>query len=354
MPLFLPRLQALVLVVFCWHVQSPPAHADIQHELLDISESLLLDGQGHLPDGSVIYQPAIIEDFYADGQYQPAWKDAKQAQQVLELLRDSALDGLDPEDYHYAELMALWSRRGQAIEQRDRARARFDVMLTDGFLLYVRHLLEGKVDPRLIDPTYNYGRRDFEPQQVADKLRRVINERRVSEIVEQARPDSPFYLQMKAALAHYRVLSMDPFQPIPAGNVLKPGQTHADVVPLRRRLMELGYLGKEDLGAPQYDGVLEAAVRQFQGDHGIDIDGVVGAQSWGFLNMSWNERVNSLRINMDRLRWVYQDLSDDFIVVNIAGFELYYMREGELIWETPVMTGTVPLGPSVVISTLRG
>ena len=44
---------------------------------------------------------------------------------------------------------------------------------------------------------------------------------------------------------------------------------------------------------------------------------------------------------MDRLRWISRDLSDDFVVVNIAGFELYYLQDKHLVWETPVMTGTV-------------
>jgi murein L,D-transpeptidase YcbB/YkuD len=86
---------------------------------------------------------------------------------------------------------------------------------------------------------------------------------------------------------------------------------------------------------------LAEAVRQFQHDHGIDVDGVVGKQSFDFLNMSHQKRVDSLRVNMDRLRWIARDVSDDYVVVNIAGFELYYIRNHDLVWETPVMTGTV-------------
>ena len=46
--------------------------ANIQFELINITESLLLDGAGQLSGGGTIYQPALIEDFYADNQYQPA------------------------------------------------------------------------------------------------------------------------------------------------------------------------------------------------------------------------------------------------------------------------------------------
>jgi L,D-transpeptidase YcbB len=335
------RIPAVLLVALCCQLFSLSARADIQHELVDLTESLLLDGEGRLPGGGQIFQPAIIEDFYAGNKYQPAWQSRQQAQVVLELLRDSTLDGLNPEDYHYSALMDLWSRRDQPQEQYDRARARFDVMLSDGFVLYIRHLLEGKVNPRQLDPTFNFSQRDFKPAVVAANLRQVIAEDRVAQIVEQARPDSPFYHQMRAALRHYRVLAMDPFRSIPADAVLKPGQTHANILSLRQRLNELGYLRAGDLASRKYDGELVGAVKQFQRDHGIDVDGVVGAQSYAFLNMSWQARVDSLRINMDRVRWIYEDMSDDVIVVNIAGFELYYLRGDELLWEAPVMTGTV-------------
>ena len=59
------------------------------------------------------------------------------------------------------------------------------------------------------------------------------------------------------------------------------------------------------------------------------------------LNLSLAEKVELLRINLDRLRWVNETVSDDFIVVNIAGYELYYMRDQQDVWETPVMVGKI-------------
>ncbi|SHH24363.1 peptidoglycan recognition protein family protein [Clostridium grantii] len=56
-----------------------------------------------------------------------------------------------------------------------------------------------------------------------------------------------------------------------------------NVVKIQRHLVELGY----DVGACGADGYFggdtEKAVREFQGDVGIDVDGVVGKISWGKL-----------------------------------------------------------------------
>ena len=315
---------------------------ELQSQLLRISEHLMHDGEGQLSDGGTVYQPALIAKIYSDNGYRPVWPDRARGKEALSIIGDSQLDGLNPLDYHYDELNSMWQRRNEVWEDRNRIRARFDVLLTDGFLLYARHLLEGKVDPRQLDPSFNYGRRDFVPEQISERLRRAVAENRLAQTIAEIRPSTAFYAQMKAALVHYRVLaSGGGFRPLSSDVVLKPGASHPNIVPLRGRLVDTGYLSADDATSPVFDNTLAAAMKQFQRDHGLDVDGVVGRQSFELLNMSYAARVESLRINMDRLRWLTQDLTDEFIVVNIAGFELYYLRDGELIWESPVMTGTV-------------
>ena len=334
-PRIAPLLLALLLV-------ASPSWADLRNELQAITEHLLLDGQGHMPSGGIIYQPSIVEAFYAELDFQPAWQDRDQTSRALELLADSGRDGLDPADYHHPELMSLWAQRDLDWPERDRARARFDVLLTDGVILYVRHLLEGKSDPKQFDPSFNYQRIDFEPERVSAGLRKAIAEDSLADVIDRSRPSSSFYRQMMSALVHYRSLAArGHFRPIPSGVVLKPGQAHANIVPLRSRLNDLGYLPPEATSSRAFDEQLVEAVKQFQTDHGLDVDGIVGRQSYDFLNMSYSARVDSLRVNMDRLRWVTQDVTDDFIVVNIAGYEMYYIRGMDLIWESSVMVGTI-------------
>ena len=46
-------------------------------------------------------------------------------------------------------------------------------------------------------------------------------------------------------------------------------------------------------------------------------------------------------------------MSDDYVVVNIAGYELYYMRNKQLQWETPVMVGTIDTRTPIFQARLR-
>jgi L,D-transpeptidase YcbB len=318
------------------------ASTELEAQLLGISEHLMHDGASQLSDGGKVIQPALIAWIYGDNDYQAIWPDRERALEALSIIGASDLDGLDPRDYHHDELMSMWRHQDDVSADKTLRRARFDVLLTDGLLLYARHLLEGKMEPHRLDPSFNYKRRDFIPEKIAANLKQAIQEHSLTQAIDAIRPSSAFYLQMKAALVHYRALAdAGRFRPLSPEVLLKPGQSHSNIVALRKRLRDTGYLDPDDTRSDYYDDQLVEAMRQFQQDHGLDVDGIVGRQSYELLNLSYAARVDSLRINMDRLRWLVQDPSREYIVVNIAGFELYYIRHDELIWETPVMTGTV-------------
>lgn len=316
--------------------------ADVSRALLEIHERLYLeeDGSGVLPAARV-QQPDFVARFYELAEFQPMWTESGYAQEMLELLRSSELEGLNPADYHLDTLLELKHQYDQPWSDKGFLRAQVEVLLTDGILLYARHLIEGKVDPRTLDASWNYSRRDFDADQVAQSLLQAIAQRRVTEALEALKPDVEFYGLMKDALLQYRQQAgKEVFAPVPEDELLRRGDTHANVISLRHRLHQMGYLQVSEPNR-QFDAGLESAVLAMQRDHGLEADGIVGRDSFSVLNLSAEARVERLRINLDRLRWMAQDISEDFVVVNIAGFELYYVRDGIMQWETPVMVGSI-------------
>ena len=85
---------------------------------------------------------------------------------------------------------------------------------------------------------------------------------------------------------------------MPLEPVLHPGDSHPNVVLLRQRLRQLAYLPRQAPDTELYDETVEAAVRRLQRDHGLDVDGVVGRQSFDILNLTLAEKINQLRINL--------------------------------------------------------
>jgi L,D-transpeptidase YcbB len=88
-----------------------------------------------------------------------------------------------------------------------------------------------------------------------------------------------------------------------------------------------------------YAGEVVAAVQRFQARHGLAADGSVGPATLAALNVPVRERIDQLRANLERGRWVMSDLERDFVVVNIAGFRTYVVHDDEVVWTARSQVG---------------
>jgi murein L,D-transpeptidase YcbB/YkuD len=127
---------------------------------------------------------------------------------------------------------------------------------------------------------------------------------------------------------------------VSSGPVLELGSTGPRVVELRNRLRVTGDLEGPEATDPQtFDAGLETAVKQFQSRHGIDADGKVGPRSVEEMNVPVETRVKQLRASLERSRWVFRDVPVDFIVVDVAGFNVHLFKDGEEVWDSRVQVG---------------
>ena len=109
---------------------------------------------------------------------------------------------------------------------------------------------------------------------------------------------------------------------------------------MRARLIASGDLDQSAASASlDYDAQLEAAVRSFQERMGLASDGVIGAGTIAELNVPIADRITQLRVNLDRGRVLLQDLPDEFVIVNIAGFTVYYVRGQQVVWQSRAQVG---------------
>src|SRR5690606_695809 len=119
----------------------------------------------------------------------------------------------------------------------------------------------------------------------------------------------------------------------------KPGMRVARVAELRDRLRIEGYAAGAGADPELFDEPLEAAVRAFQRLHGLDADGVVGPRTIAALNVPVEARIDQLRVNLERLRWIFSDLEERYIVANIARFQVSLIENGEPVWATRAVVG---------------
>jgi len=129
---------------------------------------------------------------------------------------------------------------------------------------------------------------------------------------------------------------------IPEGPTLKPGNSDERLPVLARRLIISGDLAlRADVDKLTiYDESLQKAVRHFQERHALDTDAVIGPATLRALNVPVEKRIGQLEVNIERARWVLDDIEDDFVMVNIAGFRAYVLRGRKIVWETKVQVGS--------------
>jgi murein L,D-transpeptidase YcbB/YkuD len=91
--------------------------------------------------------------------------------------------------------------------------------------------------------------------------------------------------------------------------------------------------------APLYDAALVEAVKRFQVHQGLDGDGVIGSTTIVAMNVPIKERINSIILAMERLRWMPENLGQQYLIVNIAGFELRRINAGKVEERMAVVVG---------------
>ena len=110
---------------------------------------------------------------------------------------------------------------------------------------------------------------------------------------------------------------------------------------LRDRLVMTGDLKEAaSAGAEVFDETLEQAVKGFQERHGLEVDGAVGPGTLAAMNVPVEDKIDQIRVNLERGRWVLPGLEERFIIVNIAGFRTYVVKDDEEIWTTRSIVGT--------------
>lgn len=290
--------------------------------------------------GQPIASRDVLPRVYENREFEPAWETLRQIDGLLELVDESYLEGLDPADYHAPALHAFRATVADLDALAPNDRAAFDVLLTDSIIRLGYHLRFGKVDPSALDPNWNSSR-TLVGEDAAVTIQKAIDASSLREFAAKVIPRVFLYERFKTALAQYRAIAANGGWPsVPAGATLQPGGSDERVPALAARLAVTSDLPTSSASyGTVYDEALVAAVRGFQARHGLAADGVVGSGTLAALNVPVATRIDELRASLERARWVFYDPESEFLVVNVAGFQLYLVRRGEVVWRTRVQVG---------------
>lgn len=288
---------------------------------------------------SEIVAAQLVRNVYQHNDYQLFWKQESMVDLLLGAIENSINLGLIPDDYHYVDLKA---RMVDGLKGTDAQRAQLDVLLTDALVRLVYHLSYGKVVPGNLDPDWNFSREFLTSDPVAKLHYTLRSEQNLKKFLDQNFQLGPFYQGLVKALAQYRrIQNSGGWKPVPPGPVIKPGMQDSRVPLIIARLQASGDLAGTTIDENNFDytAEVEAGVKHFQQRHQLEVDGVIGKGTLERMNVMVEQRIDQIRANMERVRWVHHNLGDEYVLVNIAGYQVYYVKDKNVAWESRVQVG---------------
>jgi murein L,D-transpeptidase YcbB/YkuD len=281
----------------------------------------------------------VVMDFYMHRGYRAAWENDSDVIQLLKSLSDTQADGLDPADFHIDQLAATRASM-QATTPTAAQRANFDIAATRTFITALLQLRRGKVDPSRLDIHWNFDPVGMDPRADMNTFFAALDAHDVARAFAQAPPQEAVYGSLRQGLAQLRrVRDMGGWPKIAEGESLKPGMDSAAVAQLRARLTVGGYLAPQAKRRTDYDATVTAAVKKYQAEQYLGADGVAGATTLAALNVPVEARIDQVRVNMERARWLLYKLQGTFVIVDIAGYKVALYRDGKAIWRSRVQVG---------------
>ena len=303
----------------------------IKQQLQTSEKGLLMIGQ------SEISTLKMIQAYYQQNDYHLAWKNQAMLNRLFEGISYSFKLGLTPQDYHFTEIkQRLKSHKDNELKSR----VQLDILMTDAFLRLAYHLRFGKVVAEELDQDWNL-RREFMTADPLAKIKDVLDsEKNLDQFLNQLTELGDLYDGLIKALAQYRQIQKEGgWQTIPQGPVIKADMQDERIPLIQSRLQLSGYL-QQTTDSDHYEAFIEEAVKRFQKFHSLDADGILGNDTLSQMNISVAQRINQIKANLERVRWIKHNLDDEFVLVNVAGFKVFYFRDNQLIWQAKAQVGT--------------
>ena len=251
---------------------------------------------------------ASVKEFYDETGYKLGWirggKPTAQALELIGILEQAENKGLNSKDYDGER----WPDRVKVLQAGNAGgeseRLGFDVALTVSGIRYISDLHLGRVDPEALHKDFDPERQHHDPGAFLSE--EVIHAQSVKGALAPLECPYPGYQRALLALQKYLEMAKREV-PDPLPQVKKPigpGQVYEGSEKLVRRLQFLGDLPASAVAtnSSTYSTETAEGVKRFQVRHGMDADGKLGPQTIAELNQPMSDRVQQLKLSLERRR----------------------------------------------------
>jgi len=279
--------------------------------------------------------PAPVYQYYQETDFSRVWMQDNvllpKAYDLYSVLTQADSKGLDIEGYGLDAIRKRWNIKDSVV------RTELEILLTHAFEKYSRHVANGRWEPYAVDPQWHI---NVAPLNIK-KILTLLQTATVTEVFKRIEPGHNGYQALLKHLNAYQAIARQGgWVSIAPGPVVRPGQHHSQVPHIRQRLKVTNDLIANSTDtSDRMDVTLVEAVKLFQARHGLAIDGAVGLHTRAAMNVPVEERIDQIRVNVERWRWLPSDLGKRYLLINLAGFELYAREHGKTVLAMPVIIG---------------
>ncbi len=299
-----------------------------------------------LKDSSFQYLDTL-KNFYSARNFKPlfikSFEHENFINSILVLFEKANEHGLNPEQYHLSLIIEeFFNAINDTIKNSNRyvQLANTELFISDAILKYAYHMRYGVVNPTkiFIDSYYlpivdSSKRNLFEPLKQAN----------IIQYLQDIQPKSEKYKRLQTALRHFNSYKDLEWKAIPAPDKkIEPGDKDSLLIPITKRLITLECLDTSKIKISDYavyDSLLLNSVKKFQQLNGLNDDGVIGKSTVEKLNVSPEEYIRKIKINLERFRWNDYSDTSKYIFVNIPDFRLHVIENKKELFSIKICTG---------------
>ena len=286
-------------------------------------------------DSTSLFERDSIKTFYKARANKPVWSDTQFRNAFLDTLKNAKYQGFLFEDFHGNEIENLTKNLQDRSSEEISA---LDIYLTDAFFKYGKQLWYGKTNPKKLHEIWDLTRKKIS---ISKLLNASIDKNDLSFAIKKLGPINPIYNELILAAKEQSILmekDSAKIMKIETGKTIKPESSDPRMPIIKARLQQLGYLKDADTSSVN-SKTSEKAIKAFQQDHGLMIDGIIGNATLYNLNKSAKDWYNILQVNLERWRWYPRELGADYILVNVADFKLEFIKNGKFKEEHKIVVG---------------
>jgi L,D-transpeptidase YcbB len=273
-----------------------------------------------------------LSAFYRETGYAPVWTGPDHAVRrsaLVSALSRAEEHGLPSDRYDLQGLIAAFHN---VSSERERGFLEARTSLT--FARFAGDIGSGLLDPgQLIEQIV----RTLPRPDTAALMRGLVAAEPIA-FIRNLSPRAPEYARLYRAKAGLeQTIAQGGWGPRVSSGGLRPGDSGAQVVALRNRLIDMGYMPR--VATARYDGAMQRAVQDFQNAHGLTADGVANNATIQAVNVAPENRLRSVLVALERERWLNIPRGDRHIWVNLTDFSARIVDFDRVTFETRSVIG---------------